>query len=191
MAKRSLVLVTASGILLTGVVALQKVAMSADGEGEFIAPAEIRADKDAPGMRTKALGDGSWAVIFSAGDEVFSGLTQWAADQHIHSGHLTAIGAWKSAILGYYGLQRKAYRKIAVNEQMELLSMIGDFAIDNGKPVLHAHVVLGARDGSTRGGHLIEGYTSPTMEVFVTTSDVELLKTHDPASGLDLIAIRK
>jgi predicted DNA-binding protein with PD1-like motif len=101
------------------------------------------------------------------------------------------VGALKSAVLGYYDLEHRAYRKIAVDEQVELLSLIGDFAIDNGKPVLHAHVVVGRQDGSMCGGHLIKAYASPTTEVFVTTSPVELQKTFDPVSGLGLITIQE
>jgi hypothetical protein len=118
---------------------------------------------------------------------VFSGLTKWARDHQVGSGHLTAIGAWRSAVLGYYDLERKAYRKNVVDQQVELLSLVGDFAVDNGRTVLHAHAVVGLPDGSTRGGHLLEAYTSPTTEVFVTTSSVALQKQLDPASGLDLI----
>jgi uncharacterized protein len=157
----------------------------------FIKPAEIKADKQAPGVNVKRLSANMWAVVFSSGDEIFSGLVTWAAEQQVRSAHLTAVGALKSAVLGYYDLEHRAYLKIPINEQVELLSMVGDIALDSGKPDLHAHVVVGRRDGSTRGGHLIEAYASPTAEVFVTTSPVELHKAFDPTSGLDLIRIHE
>ena len=166
--------------------------MAADeNQKGFIKPEEIKANKQAPGMHAKELGEHTWAVIFSSGDEIFSGLTNWAAEHQVRSAHLTAVGALKSAVLGYYDLEHRAYRKIAVDELVELLSLIGDFAIDNGKPVLHAHVIVGRQDGSMRGGHLIEAYASPTTEVFVTTSPIELQRTFDPVSGLDLITIQE
>jgi hypothetical protein len=159
----------------------------ANNQADFIKPGDITADKPAPRIATQSLGEHSWVVIFSEGDEVFSGLTKWARDHRVGSGHLTAIGAWSSATLGYYDLERKAYRKNVINQQVELLSLVGNFAVDKGQPFLHAHAVVGLQDGSTRGGHLLEAYTSPTTEVFVTTSSVTLRKQFDATSGLDLI----
>src|ERR1700677_837636 len=109
---------------------------------DLIKPSEIKANKPAPGVRSKRLSENSWAVIFATGDEIFSGLSNWAAENKIQSAHVTAVGALKSAVLGYYDLEHKAYRPIAINEQVELLSMVGDIALDHGKPTVHAHVVV-------------------------------------------------
>jgi hypothetical protein len=57
------------------------------------------------------------------------------------------------------------YRKIPINEQVEVLSMVGDFARYQGKPALHTHTVVGHRDGRASGGHVIEAIVSPTLEV--------------------------
>jgi predicted DNA-binding protein with PD1-like motif len=190
MTARSWVALTAAGVALSVFLVTKELAVAADDTREaFVKPTDIKPDKAAPGMHAKELSDHSWAVIFSAGDEVVSGLTKWAAERQVKSAHVTAIGALRSAVVGYYDLNLKAYRVIPINEQVELLSLIGDFAIIDGKPSLHAHVVVGRRDGSTGGGHLIEGYASPTAEVFVTTYPAELHKQPDEASGLDLITI--
>jgi predicted DNA-binding protein with PD1-like motif len=39
--------------------------------------------------------------------------------------------------------------------------------LQNSKPFVHAHCVVALSDGSTRGGHLIEGHVSLAMQVFV------------------------
>ena len=44
-----------------------------------------------------------------------------------------------------------------MSEQVEVLSLIGDVALKDGEPKVHAHVVVGRSDGSTRGGHLMDG----------------------------------
>jgi predicted DNA-binding protein with PD1-like motif len=81
------------------------------------------------------------------------------------------------------------YRKIPINEQIEVLSMIGDFALYQGKPALHTHMTVGHRDGRTSGGHVIEAVVSPTLEVFVTVEPAPLKKEYDPETGLTLIAL--
>ena len=56
-----------------------------------------------------------------------------------------------------------AHGDVRVDEQCEVLSAIGDIASgDEGKASLHVHVVLS--DGTTRGGHLLEGKVRPTLE---------------------------
>jgi len=68
---------------------------------------------------------------------------------------------------------------------------MGDVATFNGKPVVHAHVVLSRQDGTTVGGHLWEGYVNPTLEVFVTVNPTALEKTPDERSGMKMIDPKK
>jgi predicted DNA-binding protein with PD1-like motif len=141
-------------------------------------------------MKVQLIRDGDakeYAVILAKGDEAFSGLMEFADRYHVGSGHFTAIGALSRVTLGWFDLQKKMYRKIPIDEQVEVLSMIGDFALYQGKPALHTHMTVGHRDGRTSGGHVIEAVVSPTLEVFVTVEPVPLNKKHDPESGLTLI----
>ena len=68
-----------------------------------------------------------------------------------------------------------------------MLSLIGDVAEGQDGPILHAHVVLGLSDGTTRGGHLLEGLVFPTLEVVVTETPAELRKVMRPDLGIALI----
>jgi uncharacterized protein len=145
----------------------------------------------APGMQVKLVKSSKdekvYAVIFRKGDEALSGLTDFAIQNHIVDAHFTGIGAVSGATLGWLDLERKNYQPIPVEEQCEVLSMIGDIATFNGKPVVHTHVVLGHRDGSTVGGHVWELHVNPTLEVFVTANTTPLKKKPDDASGMKLI----
>src|SRR5690349_18576405 len=128
-------------------------------------------------MRTKVLnedGERTFAVIFETGDEVVSGLTRFAEEQNLTASRFTAIGAFSRAVLGYFDWEQKDYSRIPVAEQVEVLSLIGDVALDAGRPKVHAHVVLGLRDGTARGGHLLEAHVRPTLEVVLTESPTYL-----------------
>jgi predicted DNA-binding protein with PD1-like motif len=70
---------------------------------------------------------------------------------------------------------------------VEVLSLVGDIAAYQGKPVVHMHTVLGHRDGSTVGGHVWELTANPTIEVFLTANATALEKRPDEASGIKLI----
>lgn len=128
-----------------------------------------------------------WAVIFETGEDAVSGLQRFAADQQLSASSLQAIGAFQRVTLGYFNWERKDYERIEVHEQVEVLSLIGDIVLDEGKRQLHAHVVVGKRDGSAHGGHLMEGHVRPTLEVVLTEMPEYLQKQHDSDSGLALI----
>jgi uncharacterized protein len=82
---------------------------------------------------------------------------------------------------------KRKYAPIPIDEQAEVLSLLGDIADEDGEPLVHAHAVLGLRDGTTRGGHLLEAHARPTLEVLLTESPEFLERRHDPATGLSLI----
>jgi uncharacterized protein len=136
-----------------------------------------------------AQGEKTWAVVFDTDDEVVHGLTGFAKAQGIGAGHLTAIGAFRRAVLGYFDWQTKQYRTIPVDEQVEVVSLVGDIALRDGESSLHAHAVLGKADGSVVGGHLLQGHVRPTLEVVVVESPAHLQREHDPVSGLALIRL--
>jgi uncharacterized protein len=143
-------------------------------------------------MRSKVLnekGERSYALVFDTGDEPVSLLTRFAEEHRIHAARFTAIGAFQEATVGYFDWQKKDYEKIPVREQVEVLALVGDIALDKGKPKLHAHVVLGKRDGTAHGGHLLNARVRPTLEVILTESPAHLVRQHDPQSGLALIRI--
>jgi predicted DNA-binding protein with PD1-like motif len=143
-------------------------------------------------MKSRLLIDGpekTWALVLSTGDEAVSALEQFAKENGLKGSHFTAIGAFVRATLGYFDWDKKDYTKIRIDEQVEVLSLIGDIAVDNGNPKIHAHVVVGKRDGAAGGGHLLEGVVRPTLEILVTEEPEALRRRYDPQSHLALIAL--
>jgi predicted DNA-binding protein with PD1-like motif len=126
-------------------------------------------------------------LVLSSGDEASGCLSSFARDHQLHASHFTAIGAFSSAVVGYFEWEKKDYQKIAIDEQVEVLSLIGDVSLGNGEPKIHAHVVLGKSDGTAHGGHLLSGNVRPTLEVVLTESPAYLRRRYDPESGLALI----
>jgi predicted DNA-binding protein with PD1-like motif len=164
---------------------------SQDTASEYVAPSEAVPKGEAPKMKVQLLNNGEptkqYAVIFYQGDEAFSGLLKFAENYRITSAHFTAIGALNGATLGWFDPQRKMYKKIPVQGQHEVIGMSGDIALYQGKPVVHTHMVVGRPDGTTRGGHVLAAYVSPTLEVMVTVDPVAMQKRFDPDTDLTLI----
>jgi uncharacterized protein len=143
-------------------------------------------------MRHKIISDAqekTYAVVMESGDEALSKLQAFCEALGLDGARITAIGAFRSARLGYFDWEKKDYDVIEVDEQVEVLSLVGDVALHDGKPKIHIHVVLGKRDGSAHGGHLMKGIVRPTLEILVTESPGYLKRRMDPESGLPLIDI--
>jgi predicted DNA-binding protein with PD1-like motif len=133
-------------------------------------------------------GERTYVLVFETDDEALAGLTSFATEQQLAAAHFTAIGAFRDVDLGYFDWETKSYKKIPLHEQVEVLSLIGDVALSDGRPAVHAHVVVGCSDGSTRGGHLLRARVRPTLEVMIVESPDHLHKRYDSESGLALIA---
>lgn len=142
-------------------------------------------------MKSKIVEDAdvvTYILVSDPGDEAVSTMEDFARAERLEASHLTAVGGFESATLGWFDRASREYRHIAVSEQSEVLSMIGDVAQDeDGRPSLNVHVVLGLADGTTRGGHLIDGRVFPTLEVVVTETPAELRRVWRPELGAALI----
>jgi predicted DNA-binding protein with PD1-like motif len=134
-------------------------------------------------------GTRTFAAIFESGDETMSSLKAFAQEQKLTAASFTAIGAFQKATLAYFDWETKKYLDIPVDEQVEALTLLGCVALGDDGPKLHAHVVLGKRDGSTVGGHLKEAIVRPTLELILTESPAHLRRRYDAETGLSLIEI--
>lgn len=134
-------------------------------------------------------GNRVFALILEAGDEAFSRITRFVNEHRLTGASLTAIGAFESATIGFFDFTAKSYLEIPVNVQSEVLSLIGDVAEgDDGRASLHAHVVLGLRDGSTKGGHLLKAVVRPTLEVILTETPGHLRRREVRELGIALLS---
>ena len=82
---------------------------------------------------------------------------------------------------------RRAIKRFRLKNRVEVLSFTGNIVPKDGKPRLHAHVVIGKADGTAHGGHFLEGRVWPTLEMIVSEMPVHLLRSQDEESGLALI----
>jgi hypothetical protein len=129
----------------------------------------------------------TYTLVFESGDSVVDELVAFAAEHDLSASHFTAIGAFRGAMLGFYDLEAQRFEEIPVEEQVEVVSLMGNITRYDGAPQLHAHVVLGRRDGSTVGGHLLGATVHPTLEMMLIETPGTLQRRHDEATGLPLL----
>ncbi|MGF0175567.1 PPC domain-containing DNA-binding protein [Streptomyces sp. Marseille-Q5077] len=128
-----------------------------------------------------------YVLVLAPGEDALAEITGFARELGLGASQVTAVGAFSRAVVGWFDRAAKDYRRIGVEEQCEVLSLLGDIAVGEDGPTAHLHAVLGLSDGTTRGGHLLEGRVWPTLEVIVRDSPAALAKIHRPELGLALI----
>ena len=142
-------------------------------------------------MKSKTIAgnpERTFVLILDQGEEAFKAITEFANENGISGASVAAVGAFKQAKVGWFDIEAKHYKPIPVNQQCEVLSLLGDVAQgDDGKASLHLHAVLGLSDGSVRGGHLLDGTVRPTLEVTIVETAAHLRRKKHPELGLALI----
>jgi uncharacterized protein len=131
-----------------------------------------------------------WVLVLAPGEEAKSTIVAFAKKNDLKAASFVALGAFERARLGYFDWEKKEYLPIAVDEQVEVISLVGDIAEnDKHEADFHGHTVLGRRDGSTRGGHLLEGVVRPTLEVTLTETPAHLRRRMHKDINVALIDI--
>jgi predicted DNA-binding protein with PD1-like motif len=129
----------------------------------------------------------SYVVVLDLGDDVLERLGTFLRDERIAAGKFYGIGGFRRVTLAYYDMEAKRYLPIEVDEQVEVVSLIGNVATYEGRPRIHAHCVVGHRDGRTTGGHLLSAVVRPTLELMVEEIAADLRRTDRPEIGIPLL----
>ncbi len=131
----------------------------------------------------------TYALIFEAGDEAAAEMARFARETGVNGASFTGVGAASSAVLGWFDFGAKTYKPNRFDEQVEVVSIAGDIATtEDGKPQVHAHVVIARRGGAAFGGHLLELHVNPTLEIVLNETPTHLRKRSLP--GLPVATIR-
>jgi uncharacterized protein len=116
-----------------------------------------------------------YTMIFDPGEEAIEGLRALTLKEEIGTASFTAIGGFQEVKLGFFNLETRGFDEIPFEaDQVEVLSLMGEITRDGDEPNVHGHVVVGRRDGSTAGGHLLRGVVRPILIVTVTESEASV-----------------
>jgi predicted DNA-binding protein with PD1-like motif len=129
----------------------------------------------APGMRVTDLGKGgrTFRLNFTKGDELLSGMTEFAEKNKIKNGHFVGLGAIDKGILGWTDTERgNGQKMIPVNEEAEIISFNGSISSNaQGLATVHAHGAVSLQNGSVVGGHIFEMHVSIIAEIWVSEEE--------------------
>ena len=129
----------------------------------------------APGLRVTDLGKSArtYRVNMIKGDEIMSGLTEFAEKYKIRSARFSGLGAINKGVFGWTDVESgKGQKRIDLNEEAEIVSFVGSISVNaQGQSTVHGHGTVALSDGSVRGGHWWEAHVSIIAEIFVTEEE--------------------
>jgi len=131
-------------------------------------------------------------IIRLEAEEVFPDrFLEFLANRKVTGGSFTGIGAMKRTRIAFFDVEAMEYRDRDLDEQVEVLTLIGNVAVHEGERIVHAHITLGRSDYSVLGGHLRHGVVRPTLEVVLAVTSTgapegaaALRRKVDPQFGL-------
>ena len=123
-------------------------------------------------------------------EDLVDSIIEMIKKYNVKSGFIKCIGALKTFTIGFYIIDSKEYKMKTFNENVELISCIGNIAYKDEEPIIHLHVSLGRGDYSVIGGHLSKpSIVSVTGEVSIYEIDQKLYRANDPQFNLSLLNI--
>ena len=137
-------------------------------------------------MRFQQFGD-RFQLRIESGEELNATLKAFLVSREITFAQMTGLGAVKSATVSYWNSTTQQYETHERNEQMEVISLIGNVSMREGEPFAHIHLGLGRSDLSMIGGHFNAAIAHPTLEIWLTPVDATVTRVLDESCGLFLM----
>lgn len=134
--------------------------------------------------------EGGYLIRVARGAPVTESLVAALTDLGVEGGSISAIGALEQVELGYFDRDAQTYLHETVDGVYELLSLLGNIAMVDGKPFVHAHVTLGDRNMRVTGGHFFDGVVAVTLEAVVRDFGKAVHRAPDAETGLKLLDLQ-
>ncbi len=113
-------------------------------------------------------------------------LSDFAKMQKINAAAFTAVGAFKSAKLGFYDQKTCLYIEHEYEEPLEIASLAGNVSLKDSQPFVHAHAVLTNAVGKAMGGHLVKGRVFAAEVHLFELLGPKIERRFDAVTGLSL-----
>jgi uncharacterized protein len=141
-------------------------------------------------MNARAFGGHRPYVLrLDSGEELVGTLEAWLLEQNIRLGYFVAFGGFARVQLQYFNIRTREYQRRDLDHQLEVVSLLGNIAMQDGRPTIHAHCIVADERDQTYGGHLGSGVVKPILEVFLTAIDGELERVEDKDRNLHILQV--
>ena len=131
-----------------------------------------------------------YLMVLRQGDDLFAHVEKLAMAEKIPSATFTGMG-FVNAKFGFFNFKTKEYAPKEFKD-MELASMTGSVAWQDGKVSLHIHGVVTGKDFKAHGGHLLASIVGTgSLEIMVTLHDQQLKRVKEEPLGANVLQLNR
>ncbi|OGP60021.1 MAG: hypothetical protein A2V65_03245 [Deltaproteobacteria bacterium RBG_13_49_15] len=128
-----------------------------------------------------------FAGLLPEGEDLIASVIRMCIQHSVRMGVFSIIGAVRSATFGIFDQRQKVYVTRTVEGSFDILTCTGNVSPKDGKPFVHAKIILGDEKGNLTGGHLF----SETLVFYAEFDLLEMImepyeRTYDERTGLFL-----
>jgi predicted DNA-binding protein with PD1-like motif len=149
---------------------------------------KAQAQKTQPEIARYTKVPAGYLMVLRQGDDVLKEIEALASAEKIPSATFTGMG-FVNIQFGFFDFKTKKYNPKDFKD-MELASLIGSIAWQDGKPSIHAHGVVTGKDFMAHGGHILSGTVSTgSVEIMVTVHDKKLERILEQPLGANVLCL--
>jgi len=134
---------------------------------------------------------GGYLLRIERGEKVMKSLLKFVKRYKIRSGFMLGLGACEDLKLGYFDAVRGKYKDKVFRGEYEVTNLTGNIAWLKDEPIVHAHITISDSRFNAVAGHLWEGIVSGTMEIFIISFGINIMRAKDPETGLNPLKLSK
>jgi predicted DNA-binding protein with PD1-like motif len=128
-----------------------------------------------------------YMLRFDLGEDFLTVFSNFLTAEKITAATFTAIGTAAEVELAYFDLTTKQYNRHKVNEDLEILSLIGNISVMGGRPAVHTHGSFSKSDFSLVGGHVVNFTVGSTCELHLIVLSGQMERANNPELNLNLL----
>ena len=121
------------------------------------------------------------------GQDLIAAIENFCQEASLQMATFSLIGAVTSFTIGAYDQKQQVYITATEKAAFEIVTCTGNISLMDGKPFVHAHIVLGDPEGRLVGGHLFSETVIYAGEISLQElAGKPLERAHDQTTGLSL-----
>lgn len=128
-----------------------------------------------------------YVLKVGVGEDVMDELKMFCKEQRIEAASFFAIGAAKEINIAWYDIHKKEYVQKAIQQELEIISLLGNVAVGNGEVIVHAHGSFSDKDMRLTAGHVNKMIVGGACEIVLEKIEGKIEKAHDNETGLKLM----
>lgn len=127
-----------------------------------------------------------YLMVLRQGDDVLAHLEHLAQKEKIPSANYVGMG-FVNVTFGFFNFKTKEYEPKEFKD-VELASMTGSIAWQDGKVSLHTHGLVTGKDFKAFGGHMLAAAVGTgSVEIMVTLHDKSLQRVKEEPLGANVL----